>query len=67
MVVHLGECPLKIPCVDCDSQICLNAGRKAPCCPFYHCPTPELDCETECEAVDRNIELMREKAKGESR
>ena len=58
-MIHMGVCELKIPCVDCKSEICCHAGRKEADCPFYRCPTPELDCETECEVIDEIIEKTR--------
>ena len=58
-MVLLGTCTRKNLCVDCDSELCYGAGKKASDCPKYTCPTPGLDCETECRWIDRYIEKMR--------
>lgn len=58
-MIYLGECHRRNLCVDCDSEICYGAGKKASDCPQYHCPYPNLDCETECSFIDRFIENMR--------
>lgn len=60
-MIHLGECHRKNLCVDCDMEICGHAGKKEADCPHYHCPYPNLDCETECSFIDRFIEEMRRK------
>lgn len=66
MGVYLGECNLRIPCYDCDNDICANHGRKLSDCPNLICPTPELDCETECVFIDEYIQKLRTFAKGAS-
>ena len=65
MEVYLGECKLRIPCYDCGNDICANHGRKLSDCPNLICPTPELDCETECVFIDEYIQHLRIYAKGE--
>lgn len=67
MAVYMGTCDMKIPCIDCPSEICANAGKKSADCPHYHCPTPLLDCETECQFIDRYIEDWRKRVKSGGR
>ena len=66
MAVYLGECNLKIPCYDCDNDLCAHHGKKEADCPYHTCPTPELDCETQCTFIDEYIRNLRIYAKGES-
>ncbi len=61
-MILLGECHRKNLCVDCDSETCYHAGKKAADCPHYHCPYPYLDCETECSFIDNHIEEIRRKS-----
>lgn len=60
-MIHLGDCGLKIPCMDCTSEVCGNAGKKQPDCPYKYCPYPHLDCETECRFIDEYIGEIRKR------
>ena len=54
----IKECTRNIPCVDCDDNSCAFHGRKEANCPKWRCEN-RVDCETECEFIDKYIEKLR--------
>lgn len=58
-------CEYSIPCVDCDVTNCIYMGKKESDCPIYNCDRIGVDCETECEIVDKYIEKLRKEGEAE--
>ena len=52
-------CERHIPCIDCDDTTCLHQGKKESDCPWWDCDVIGVDCETECERIDKYIESLR--------
>lgn len=63
MKYKMELCERYIPCVDCDNTDCIYMGMKEPDCPLYNCDRIGVDCETECELIDKHIEKLRRKVK----